>query len=143
MSMKKCENKNPTFRLKVHSPANYIHPHVDKVITVKGENDWETWARLIGSSLEALGYNSDRFIVGFLLDLINTLPEDFRLAIGKGIVEGRGLNIEIKQEEGGPVLEATLPQKYEPLVGERKTESGLIIPKQSPQSQLVLPKDVK
>ena len=138
----KCEKKNPSFRLKIHSPANYIHPHVDKVVNIKGETDWEAWAHLIGSSLEALGYNNDRFIVGFLLDLINTLPEDFRFAIGRGIVEGRGLNIEIKNEEGGQVLEATLPQKYEPLAGTKKTKSGLVIPNKAEKSELVLPKDV-
>ena len=141
--MKKCEKQKPSFRIKIHSPANYINNHVDKVVNVKGDTDWEAWARMVGASLEALGYNNDRFIVGFLLDLINTLPEDFRLAIGRGIVEGRGLNIEIKNEEGGQVLEASLPQKYEPLAGPKETKSGLIIPDQVDKSQLVLLKDVK
>ncbi len=141
--MKKCEHQQTTFRLKIHTPATVLHHHIDKVIQIKEKTDWEAWAHLISESLQAMGYTNDRFIIGFLLDLINSLPVELRLAIGQGIVEGRGLEIKSVQDEEGIAIEASLPQRYEPLAGERKTESGLILPNQPPQSKLVLPKEKK
>ena len=139
--MKACERQQPTFRLKIHSPANPLHRHIDEVVQFKDATDYGAWVKLIQGSMRAMGYENDRFVLGFYLDLLNSLPEPYRWALIRGIVEGRGLKVSLETgEEGSPVIVIGLPQKYEPLAGARETESGLVIPGRKPVgSDLALP----
>lgn len=141
---KKCERQQPTIRLSIHTPASAVHRHIDKVIQIKEPSDWQVWAHSMGKALEAMGYVNDRFVLGFYLDLINNLPRDHRLALLRGIVEGRGLNIKtiFNEETGAPEgIEVDLPQRYDPLAGPKLTESGIVLPDHPGSSDLVLPGD--
>ncbi len=127
-----CETKPTLFRLRIHSPANPLHAHidVDQLVIKDKETDWDAWSELIRQTLLALGYGQTPLLtVGFILDLVNGLDEQLRMALVQGIVEGRGFGIEI--EEGSDEIGIDLPVKYTPLPQkdkERRTESGLILP---------------
>ena len=128
-----CENKDPLFRLRIHSPANPMHRHIDTRETqlkFTAPTDWEAWVSLIKGSLNALGYGQSQTLsIGFYLDLINNHDETFRWTIVKGVFEGLGFGAEMN--DVGEV-EVNLPKKYEPLREEgeeRITKGGVILPK--------------
>ena len=128
-----CEHKEPMFRLRIHSPENSMHGHIDtdlQELKVEASTDWEAWAKLVHQTLLTLGYGqSPRLVLGFYLDLINMQDENFRWSMVKGIFEGLGFSA-TTNEEGE--VEIDLPQKYNPLPQEgveRKTPGGIILPK--------------
>ena len=128
-----CEKKDPLFRLRIHSPANPMHGHIDTDIqqmVIEAPTDWEAWATLIHKTLLKLGYGqSPRLVLGFYLDLINMQDENFRWSMVKGIFEGLGFSA-IVNDEGE--VEIDLPKKYNSLPQEgveRTTPGGIILPK--------------
>lgn len=133
----KCINQQPTFRIKMHVPATSWHPHRDEVIEVKKPTEWEAWAFTIREMLQVLTGGSAPLILGYLLDLINKLPPDMRTACITGIAQGLGLEIKPAEEEN--TIAVNLVQRYDPLVGDKKTEGGLVLPREGQANQLVLP----
>ncbi len=137
---KKCEHKRPTIKVTMHVPATSWHPHMDKVLEVKAETEFQTWALAMRDSLLALTHENLRLMVGYWGDALNSLPTEARTALITVIAQGLGLSI--KAAEGVPdTIEISLVPRYEPLVGEKKTESGLVIPKNPENPDLILPGD--
>lgn len=133
----RCEKQQPTFRVKFHVPATTWHPHTDRVIEVKKPTEWEAWAHTIRETLAVLTGGSPPLILGYMLDLINQLPADMRTGLITGIAQGLGLDIRPGEEPNTIVV--TLVPRYDPLVGDKKTESGLVLPQEGQGAGLVLP----
>ena len=134
MGSRWCDNKPTLFRLRIHSPKNPMHEHIDvdqeNQLRIEAPTDWEAWATLIHKTLLKLGYGqSPRLVLGFYLDLINMQDENFRWSMVKGIFEGLGFSA-IANDEGE--VEIDLPKKYNSLPQEgveRTTPGGIILPK--------------
>ncbi len=135
---KKCEHQLPTARIRIHSPRTIWHPHKDTTFTVKEETDFGLWAAMLKDGLINMGYTGSAFTpfqLGFFLTAMNSLPEDVRRALAHGIL--RGLGPVVTEEEEGIRFE--LKQLYDPLVGERETPSGLILPGNEIAGTIILP----
>lgn len=133
----KCENKQATIKVKIHVPATSWHPHMDKTLEVKAETEFQAWALAMRDSLLALTHQNMRLMVGYWGDALNSLPADVRTALIDVIARGLGLSIKTAKDQPD-VIEIDLVPRYDPLVGEKKTESGLVLPK-TPKSALLLP----
>jgi hypothetical protein len=125
----------------MHIPATSWHPHTDRTLEVKKTTEWEAWAHLMRATLTALTHGNGRLMVGYWGDALNTLPPEVRTAMVSVLAQGLGL--EIRPAKDVPdTIEITLVPRYPPLVGEQKTESGLVLPKGAGgKSELVLPND--
>ena len=134
---KKCENKQATIKVTMHIPATNWHPHMDKVLEVKAETEFQAWALAMRDSLLALTHQNMRLMVGYWGDALNSLPDDVRRALIEVIVRGLGLSIKPAKDTPN-AIDIDLVPRYAPLIGDKKTESGLVIPK-SPGSDLLLP----
>lgn len=133
----KCTEQLPTFRVNMHSPATAWHPHQDNIFTMKKPTDWEAWAHTMREILVQLTAGNGRLMVGYWLDAMNILPPNVRAALLAGIAQGLGL--EIKSVEGETdTIEVNLVPRYPPLVGEKKTPGGLVVP-QSDTAGLAVP----
>lgn len=136
-----CEKQQPTYRVRMHIPANAWHQHTDKTFTVKNATEWGAWAELMGQTLQALAHNNARLSVGYWLDAINFLPDNFRKAIVMGIGQGKGLEIAPVPDEPQTVT-VNLVDRYEPLIGDKQTKSGLVIPQGAgTKAEILLPGD--
>lgn len=135
----KCEKRLPTFRINMHMPATSWHPHRDKTFEVKRDTEWEAWAYTMRDILQELTQGNLRLMVGFWGDALNVLPPEARTALLTVIAKGYGL--QIKTAADAPdTIEIGLVQRYQPLVGEKKTPAGLVVPPEG-KSGLVLPGD--
>lgn len=139
--MKKCTNQNPTIRVSMHVPATDWHPHLDKTFSVKKPTEFEAWAHLMKDTLMHLTAGNLRLMVGYWGDALNTLPKEARTALITVIAQGLGLQIRSVPDQKDTV-EVKLVPRYDPLVGDKKTESGLVLPGGGTgQSDLILPND--
>lgn len=133
----KCIEQQPTFRVNMHSPATAWHPHQDNTFTMKKPTEWEAWAHTMREILVHLTAGNGRLMVGYWLDAINVLPPNIRAALLGGIAQGLGL--EIKSVEGETdTVEINLVPRYPPLVTNKPSPGGLVVPEPSP-SELVIP----
>jgi hypothetical protein len=126
----------------MHVPATSWHPHADRTFEVKKPTEWEAWAHLMRAILLELTHGNGRLMVGYWADALNTLPPEVRTAMVSVLAQGLGL--EIRPAKDTPdTIEITLVHRYPPLVGEQKTESGLILPKKGTggKPDLILPND--
>lgn len=136
----KCLNKPPTFRVNMHLPATNWHPHKDETFQIKNPTEWEAWAYMMRATLMELTHGNLRLMVGYWADAMNVLPVEARTALIHAIAKGLGL--QIKPVEDVPdSIEVNLVQRYDPLMGDKTTESGLVLPGGKPGggSKLVLP----
>lgn len=125
--MAKCDNKLPSFRVRMHLPASSFRRHRDHTFEVKGETEFDVWGRLMLETLRQMGYGNDpNFQLGFWFDTLNTTPPEMRQALAHGIIRGLGMVVEDNEEGNGINFKFTT--KYDPLVGDKETESGLVIP---------------
>ena len=117
-------------RTSVEIPATDWHPYDKFVIKTKAKTEFEAFAQSTVKLLAKLGHNNRRLMLGYLLDLVNTLDVDLRTALIQGILKGYGLNIKSIRDplEGEEGISVDLVQRYTPLTRERRTESGLILP---------------
>jgi hypothetical protein len=123
----------------MHVPATSWHPHHDQTIEVKRPTEWEAWAHMMRATLMELVHGNTRLMVGYWADAMNVLPPEVRKALIQTIALGFGLQIAPAKDDPNSI-EITLIQRYEPVVGEKKTESGLVVPKGPGEAtQLVLP----
>jgi hypothetical protein len=137
---KKCERQQPTFRVNMHLPATSWHPHTDKTFQVKGKTEFEAWAFTMRDILVALTHRNQRLMVGYWADVLNALPSDIRRTLVAVIAQGLGLDIRPAPDDP-QTIEIHLVPRYEALVGDQKTESGLVIPGKGGKSPLTLPSD--
>jgi hypothetical protein len=121
----------------MHVPATSWHPHADKTFEVKKPTEWEAWAHAMRAIVLELSHGNARLMLGYWSDALNVLPPEVRKALIQAIAAGYGLQI-APAEDDPKTIEISLVQRYEPLVGEKKTESGIVLPK-TPGSKLVLP----
>lgn len=135
----KCTNRQPTFRINMHVPATSWHPHVDRTLEAKAPTEFEAWALAQRKMLMELTQGNLRLMIGYWGDALNVLPPDVRAALIPVLARGLGLNIQQAGDDPN-VIEVSLVQRYEPLVGEKQTPSGLVVPKEG-ASDLVLPGD--
>jgi hypothetical protein len=140
---KPCTNKHPNARLRIHTPAGPLHSHRDNTFTLTGASDFELWRAVMKATMATLGHPDENFQMGFWLDIINGLPFEVRKALVHGIQHGFGMVIR-DVERSGDQQQVMLAweQRFDPLVGDRKTPSGLVLPGGSGQGgTLVLPTD--
>ena len=137
--MKKCTNRQPTFRTTMHVPATSWHPHFDKAFTINKPTEFEAWAHTMRDTLLQLTGGNLRLMVGYWADALNTLPKEARVALVTAIAQGLGLQISPVEDEPN-AIKVDLVQRYDPLVGDKKTESGLVVPS-GVKSDLILPGD--
>ena len=139
--MKKCEKQQPTMRVSMHVPATDWHPHFDKTFVVKKPTEFEAWAHTMRDTLLQLTGGNLRLMVGYWGDALNTLPNEARTALITVLAQGLGLQIQ-KVEGKDDTIEIGLVQRYDPLVGDKKTESGLVLPGAGAgKADLILPTD--
>ena len=135
---KKCENKQPSFRVAIHMPEASWHSHWDKVVHVKAVSEWEAWSQFMLKVLSLMAGGNARLMVGYWLDALNSIPADLRAALVQGIVQGLGLQIEPDPDDPTTIV-VNVVQRYEPLAtGEPTNKSGLVLPKKS-VDELILP----
>ncbi len=130
----KCENAQPTFRVKMHVPATDWHPHEDKVFNVKAPTEFEAWAATMVKILAELTHENARLMVGYWGDALNVLPIDMRKALMQ--VLQQGLGISIKKGAEPDTIEVNLEPKYQPLVEQPPRQDELLVPK---PGALILP----
>ena len=136
---KKCENKQATIKVTMHIPATTWHPHMDKVLEAKADTEFQAWALAMRDSLLALTHQNMRLMIGYWGDALNSLPNDARLALINVIA--RGLGLSIKPTEGVEnTIDIDLVPRYEPLIGDKQTASGIVVPK-NVESDLIVPGD--
>jgi hypothetical protein len=123
----------------MHIPATPWHPHNDRVFEVKKPTEFEAWAYTVRDMLTELTQGNLRLMIGYWADALNVLPPDVRKVIITAMAQGLGLQINTV-EDTPDTIEVKLVQRYDPLVGDKKTESGLVVP-QKPDSALILPGD--
>lgn len=136
---KRCENQQPSIRVKLHSPATSWHPHYDRTFEEKQPTEWQAWAKTMLQLLLIFTTGNARLMLGYWLDALNVLPADLRLALIQGIARGYGLEIRSVPEEPS-TIEINLVSRYPPLVGPQVTESGLVVP-QKGEPNLIIPGD--
>ena len=61
--------------------------------TAIGTNDLDLWRNIVGESLSRMGYTRPDLVVGFITDMVNALPLEFRRALASFILQGLGLEI--------------------------------------------------
>ena len=137
---KKCENRLPTFRINMHVPATSWHAHYDRNLQVKQPTEFEAWAHAMRAILMELTQGNLRLMIGYWGDAMNVLPPDARTTLLQVIAGGYGLQIKLVDDDP-ETIEVSLVQRYDPLIGEKKTESGLILPGKPGASKLVLPNE--
>ena len=138
---KKCEKRKPSIKVTMHVPATNWHGHFDKVLNTKAETEYQCWAEAMRASLIELTHGNLRLMVGYWGDALNLLPEDVRMTLVTVIVKGLGLSIKTT-EDVEDSIEVDLVPRYEPLAGERMTESGIHLPpKPGENVDLILPGD--
>ena len=130
----KCENAQPTFRVKIHLPATSWHPHYDKVINTKAPTEFEAWAATMVKILAELTHENARLMVGYWADALNVLPLEMRKALVQVLLQGLGISIKPGPEPD--TIEVDLVQKYPPLVEQPPRQDELVVPK---PGALVLP----
>ncbi len=139
--MAKCDNKQPSIRIKLHIPATDWHPHMDKVLNSSAETEYEAWAKAMVTLLNELAHGNMRLMTGYWGDALNTLPVEIRKALIEVI--GRGLGLQISKVEGKEdTIEVELVERYEPLVPTRPrppAPNELVVPTPPKASDLVLP----
>jgi len=118
--------KYPRITAQVFSPRNVVHKTIHGKVVAEGNTDWSAWGALIKKTLRLMGYGKTPFVVGFFLDAINQWPDDIRLLIAHGILNGLGLEV---KEEGEELVVSNVP-RYSVLDpnAPRKTDSGLWTP---------------
>lgn len=135
---KKCTNQQANARVRLHSPDLGWRRHVDRTLEVRGPTDYDMWAVLCIDVLRSMGYVQTPLVVGFLLEMLNRLPDETRELIAAGVIGGWGMVIEETDEEHAIAVRNV--QRYEPIMGERRTESGLILPDKAPtRPKLIIP----
>lgn len=90
--------------------------------TIQARSPDALWQSIMRDSLMTLGFTDDNFIVGLLVNLVNTFPDVVREATAAGIIGGLGLTFQRKDGE----LVAEMSQQFTTLDGERP--SGLVVP---------------
>ena len=128
MTRKKCDNRAPTIRLNIHSPETGWRKHKDVTTKLTASSDFEL---IVGTYLELvklLGYRQTPFVAGFLLDIINRLPDEIRKVIAVGVMQGWGTKVELVEEEGKEVLQVSNVPTYPPLAGNEERENGIVVP---------------
>jgi len=121
-----CENQQPTIRVKIHTPETRpVHRHIDQVFQVKAETDWECWAQACAETLRQMGYTHEAFIVGFIMDFINSFSKELRWEFVKGLFLGWGCEIEPQLDGSVYVRPAN---RYEPLGEPPTAERGIVLP---------------
>ena len=110
----------------VFTPKNVVHGTIGGKVVATGETDYEMWGNLIKKTLRLMGYGKTPFVVGFFLDAINQWPDDIRLLISHGIMQGLGLDV----REVGDELVVTNVPRYSVLNPQapKKTEGGIYLP---------------
>ena len=136
--MAKCDNAQPTIRIKLHVPATDWHPHYDKVLNAKAETEYEAWAQAMVGLLTELAMGNARLMTGYWGDALNTLPKQMRLALIQVISQGLGLQIS-KVEGEEETIQVELVERYEPLVEQQPKPGELVVPSKPAGSGLVLP----
>ena len=129
----KCENAQPTFRVKMHIPATSWHPHTDKVINTKAPTEFEAWASTVVKILAEPTHENPRLMVGYWGDALNVLPVEMRKALVQVLIQGLGISIEPGPEPDS--IKVDMVQRYPPLVERPPRQDELVTPK----SGLVLP----
>jgi hypothetical protein len=81
-----------------------------------------------------MGITHPALVIGFLLDLCNSLPLELRQFLIAGV--GLGLGCEVTEDEDGSVSIKQVP-RYEPLIEEKEGPSGLVLPPQD--KKLIIP----
>ena len=135
---KKCETKQPSFRVAIHVPEASWHGHWDKVVHVKAATEWEAWSQFMLKVLALMAGGNARLMVGYWLDALNSIPTDLRAALVQGITAGLGLQIEPDPDDPTTIV-VNVVRRYEPLGKEQPTtKSGLVLPDKT-VDDLVLP----
>ena len=118
--------KYPRITAQVFSPSNVVHKTIHGRVVAEGETDWESWSNLIKKTRRLMGYGQTPFVVGFFLDAINQWPDEIRLLISHGILNGLGLEV---KEEGDEIVVTNVP-RYSVLNPQapKKTEGGIYLP---------------
>jgi hypothetical protein len=124
----------------MHVPATNWHPHSDKTFEAKAPTEFEAWALAQRQTLMELTHGNLRLMVGYWSDAINVLPPDVRTALLSCIAQGLGLQI-APVEDAPDTIEISMVKRYDPLIGDKTTKSGLVVPQGAEAPDLILPGD--
>ena len=110
-------------------------PWRDKARVVKtrvaANTPQEAWRKLMMESLIKLDITDGKLILGFLLNLVNSLDTAVRETLVVGIIEGMGLSLE-RDPAAPEQMVGNLVQRFTSLAmgesAEKRTPSGLILP---------------
>ena len=123
-----------TFTVKAHMAADLPWRAFarSETFTCIGDTPEHLWRTLMKGSLAKLGVVDDRMVMGFLLNLCNTMPIKVRETLVLGIMEGIGMVLTPDPENPGQLM-GGMSQVFDSLPmgpdGEVRTASGLILPK--------------
>lgn len=130
MSKKQCQKKRPNAKVTYHSPHNGWRDHVDGTLLVSDDTDYAVIVKVFRELCAKLGYTEPPFVIGFILDMVNPLPEEIRKYIAAGIIAGLGLQV---KQQGNEVIVEHVP-RYKPVVPQ-KAAAPIILPSEQEVQQ--------
>lgn len=123
-----CEGiEHPVFASSFHLPKNSWHEHRDWGGSVEEATEFQAFAAMTMNTLMELSGGSNRLVIGYLGDMLNTLPKNLRLAMVHVIMNGLGLDIKSATDELN-TIEVNLVQRYEVLTPPDQRPVQLVTP---------------
>lgn len=110
-----CETlEKPVFAASFHLPKTSWHEHRDWGGSVEDDTEFQAFAAITMKLLMELTGGNNRLVIGFLGDMLNTLPKNLRLAMMHVIGNGLGLNIQAATDDLN-TIDVSLVPRYEVL----------------------------
>jgi len=123
-----CESlTRPIFNSSFHLPKTSWHEHRDGGISVEEDTEYQAFAALTISTLMELSGGNNRLVVGYLGDMLNTMPKNLRLAMMHVLANGLGLDIQTAAD-APDTIEVNLVPRYEALTPSMQKPPSLMTP---------------